>query len=172
MELFRAFDERARRLAEKARQAAQDAGLQEKVDAVAARIEAVRDRVVPASVRERVEAARDAVQEGADGAAVALAAKITELRGVETTPEQVKRVAARIGVALLAAGAAHLIADALSADGDAGPGHAGHDGHATPEGGSNDPVSDVRMGLARHGHSINVETTVVDGDGCVLDGPG
>lgn len=176
MELFRSFEERARKLVEDARRLADESGVKAKAEAAAARIEAARDAVVPASVRERVEALKGSVQEKTDQAALALAARITALRGVETTPEQVKRVAARIGVALLAAGAAELISEACSAEAEPASGEpTGGEpasGGEQGAGSGGDPMDGVHERMARQGTPINIQTTVVDGDGCVLDAPG
>ena len=171
MELFRSFEERARKLVEDARRLADESGVKAKAEAAAARIEAARDAVVPASVRERVEALKGSVQEKTDQAALALAARITALRGVETTPEQVKRVAARIGVALLAAGAAELISEACSAEAEPGGGEPASGGEQGA-GSGGDPMDGVHERMARQGTPIDIQTTVVDGDGCVLDAPG
>jgi D-Tyr-tRNAtyr deacylase len=132
-------------------------------------------------VQQRLDTVRDRVLEGTDKAAIAVAQKVTELRGVETTPEQVKKVAKIVGITVLVVGAAGLIADAMADGGDWGTGEGegaggdvaaggGAEASAAPSsGGTGDAVGDAKMMLAEAGSPMNTVTHVVDGDGVILD---
>lgn len=123
--------------------------------------------------KDRAVEAREVMLEKTDAAAAAVAAKVSEKTGRDVTPSQVKKVALAAGIALAAAGAIDLLADAMAegAGGEfAGSGEAASAsvGSGDASVGSGDVMDEAGDFFARNGGSLNIEHVTVDIDGCEI----
>ncbi|MBL4686610.1 MAG: hypothetical protein JKY37_18585 [Nannocystaceae bacterium] len=120
-----------------------------------------------AAASEHTAATREALDAATDKAAAVVAQACTEWTGRETSAQQVKRVALTTGVMALGLGAAVAVTRAATAPDAPAPGPDG-EGVASSNEGSDDVVRDAGMLMAENGHSLNIQTVVVDMDGCEI----
>jgi len=121
--------------------------------------------------KDRAVEARGVMLEKTDAAAAAVATKVSEKTGRDVTPSQVKKVALAAGIALAAAGAIDLLADAMAegAGGEfAGGEFTGGGEAASSSVGSGDVMDEAGEFFARNGGSLNIEHVTVDIDGCEI----
>lgn len=121
--------------------------------------------------KDRAVEAREVMLEKTDAAAVAVASKVSKTTGREVTPAQVKKVALAAGIALAAAGAIDLLADAMAegAGGELAGGELAGGGEAASASvGSGDVMDEAGDFFARNGGSLNIEQVTVDIDGCEI----